>query len=399
MPQLQNSSVECVDGNTSHVFFLIHLAHVITLTSWLKVSQCAFHSIHMPSMMSHVWAFIVSSCLSLSLVSLLLQPLLFHILPVLCPALHLQCRHRRGLKPLHSRRMRSIDPWRYTILSHHHQDLTLNLHFQHSLECSRILIPGARISPLYHLLSWPWSWLCSFFFSVVALAFALSFPCAFCPCPSAFLCFCFRRTSWLRPSSCACSCPFPNRSNGSRRQSASEFQRHFQVTYRFSRPPELFASFVTSRLIRFVVSCRVNNVVFQWSHPRSLPEVQTFCSFRQEAQGAQAQFRRLQVFKWRRRCFPSVPTLSKYASLSQAQLSQAFPPLRPSVRRNVVPAAHSSPCPLLWYRWTSVNSQQSCSFWAGMSTPVCPFPHQWIFFGRTSCMSEADTPSIPVATS
>ena len=35
-------------------------------TSWLKVSQCAFHSIHMLSMMLCVWAFVVSSCLSLS---------------------------------------------------------------------------------------------------------------------------------------------------------------------------------------------------------------------------------------------------------------------------------------------------------------------------------------------
>ena len=32
----------------------MHLAHVITLTSWLKVSQVRSHSIHMPSMMSHV---------------------------------------------------------------------------------------------------------------------------------------------------------------------------------------------------------------------------------------------------------------------------------------------------------------------------------------------------------
>ena len=31
---------------------------------------------------------------------------------------HLQCRQRRGLKPLNSRRMMSIAPWRYTILSH-----------------------------------------------------------------------------------------------------------------------------------------------------------------------------------------------------------------------------------------------------------------------------------------
>ena len=53
----------------------------------------------------------------LCLVSLPLLPCLFRSLPVLCPAHHLQCRHRRGLKPLHSRTMRSIAPWRHTILS------------------------------------------------------------------------------------------------------------------------------------------------------------------------------------------------------------------------------------------------------------------------------------------
>ena len=56
-----------------------------------------------------------SSCLSP--VSLPRLPFLFHSPPILCPAHHLQCRERRGLKPLHSRRMRSIAPWRYTILS------------------------------------------------------------------------------------------------------------------------------------------------------------------------------------------------------------------------------------------------------------------------------------------
>ena len=36
-----------VDRYISHVFFLMHFAHVITLTScWFKVSQCALHSIH-----------------------------------------------------------------------------------------------------------------------------------------------------------------------------------------------------------------------------------------------------------------------------------------------------------------------------------------------------------------
>ena len=59
-----------------------------------------------------------SFCLpSLCLPSLSLPLLLFHSRHVLCPAHHLQCRHRRGLKPLHSRTMRSIAPWRKTILS------------------------------------------------------------------------------------------------------------------------------------------------------------------------------------------------------------------------------------------------------------------------------------------
>ena len=49
---------------------------------------------------------------------LLLLPFLLHCLLVLCPAHQLpQCRHRRGSKPLHSRTMRSIAPWRKTILS------------------------------------------------------------------------------------------------------------------------------------------------------------------------------------------------------------------------------------------------------------------------------------------
>ena len=43
---------------------------------------------------------------------------LFHCLSVLCPAHQLPCgRNRRGIKPLHSRTMRSIAPWRYTTLS------------------------------------------------------------------------------------------------------------------------------------------------------------------------------------------------------------------------------------------------------------------------------------------
>ena len=71
------------------------------------------HAIHDVTCLSVRWSFLVS----FSPVSLLLPPLLFLILPVLCPALHPQCCHRRGLNPLRTRRMRSIAPWRYTILS------------------------------------------------------------------------------------------------------------------------------------------------------------------------------------------------------------------------------------------------------------------------------------------
>ena len=54
----------------------------------------------------------------LSPVSLPLLPFLFHNLNVLCPAHQFpQCRHRRRLKTLHSRTMRSLAPWRFSILS------------------------------------------------------------------------------------------------------------------------------------------------------------------------------------------------------------------------------------------------------------------------------------------
>ena len=64
----------------------------------------------------------------LSLVPLPLLPLLLHSLPNLCLAHHLQCPHRRGLKPLHSRTMGSIAPWRYTILSHRQRDMKALVH-------------------------------------------------------------------------------------------------------------------------------------------------------------------------------------------------------------------------------------------------------------------------------
>ena len=71
------------------------------------------HPIHDVMCLSVRWSFLVS----LSPVSLRLLLLLFHTLPVSGPAHHLQCRHRRGLKALHTRRMRSIAPWRFSIFS------------------------------------------------------------------------------------------------------------------------------------------------------------------------------------------------------------------------------------------------------------------------------------------
>ena len=118
----------CVDRCTSHVIFTMHIARLIMciLTAWLKTSHsmclCARISFHLHAIhdvcLSVRWLFLV--CLFVFVFLLFLSvglPLLFLILPVLGPALHLQCRQRRGLKPLHSRRMRSIAPWRYTILS------------------------------------------------------------------------------------------------------------------------------------------------------------------------------------------------------------------------------------------------------------------------------------------
>ena len=101
------------DPLSSHVIFLMRLAHV-----WLKVSSVRIslppHVIHDVMCLS---VRLLSLRVCLFLVSPPLLPFLFHGLLVLCPAHHLQCRHRRGWKPLHSRTMRSIAPWRYTILS------------------------------------------------------------------------------------------------------------------------------------------------------------------------------------------------------------------------------------------------------------------------------------------
>ena len=86
------------DRNTSHVIFLMHFAHVITLIVAQGVSGA--QSLH-PHVIHDVICLSVR-CLSLfCLPSLYLSLLLFlfHCLPVLCPAQLPQCRHRRGLKP------------------------------------------------------------------------------------------------------------------------------------------------------------------------------------------------------------------------------------------------------------------------------------------------------------
>ena len=71
------------------------------------------HAIHDITCLSvRCWS---SFCLPSLYLSLL--PFLFHCLPVLCLAQLPQCRHRQGLEPLHSRTMRSIAPWRFSILS------------------------------------------------------------------------------------------------------------------------------------------------------------------------------------------------------------------------------------------------------------------------------------------
>ena len=84
------------------------LHHILAQGVLVRVSFRP-HAIHDVTCLSVRWSFL----LSLSHISLLLLPLLFLILPVLCPALHPQ----GVIKPLHSRRMRSLAPWRYTILS------------------------------------------------------------------------------------------------------------------------------------------------------------------------------------------------------------------------------------------------------------------------------------------
>ena len=97
-----------VDRYTSHVIFLMHLAHVITLTSWLKVSQVPSHSIYMSSrchMFERALLVVVSSPFSFSLTSTFFS-FTVYLFSVRHTSFHV------------ARTMRSIDPWRCTTLSH-----------------------------------------------------------------------------------------------------------------------------------------------------------------------------------------------------------------------------------------------------------------------------------------
>ena len=95
MPEGSRRATQCVCVRAS---FHLHVIHDVCLSvRWLFL-VCLF-----------VFVFLLFSLRRL--------PLVVHTLPVLCPALHLQCPHRRGLKPLRLRTMRSTAPWRFSILS------------------------------------------------------------------------------------------------------------------------------------------------------------------------------------------------------------------------------------------------------------------------------------------
>ena len=116
---------ECRQDNLTRVFSHLPSLHTIILcipTAWLKTGHPMCLCARFIPSSCHPWC-VFERCWSSfcpSLVSLRRLPLLFHTLPALCLAIHLQSRHRRGLKPLHSRTMRSIAPWRFSIVSHQH---------------------------------------------------------------------------------------------------------------------------------------------------------------------------------------------------------------------------------------------------------------------------------------
>ena len=97
-----------VERNTSHV--ISHAPCTCDHTHIVAQGVSGAHSFHVHAIHDvtclsvRCWS---SFCLLPLYLSLLL--FLFHCLPVLCPVT------AEGLKPLHSRTMRSIAPWRYTI--------------------------------------------------------------------------------------------------------------------------------------------------------------------------------------------------------------------------------------------------------------------------------------------
>ena len=103
--------------DTPHTrLFSRHIWPCAHITLWLKV----WHDV---SCMKHVHPHVITClsvccCLVLSSSSVSRASTFSHCLRVLCPAHLLPCgRNRRGIKPMRTRRMRSIAPWRYTTLS------------------------------------------------------------------------------------------------------------------------------------------------------------------------------------------------------------------------------------------------------------------------------------------
>ena len=98
----------------------IHLTRDFFPTYW---TLCTHHIVAPRCRSVCLTKSLVITCLSVGCFFVFFLSLSFlyslsHCLPVLCPAHQLpQCRHRRGIKPLHSRTMRSIASWRYTTLS------------------------------------------------------------------------------------------------------------------------------------------------------------------------------------------------------------------------------------------------------------------------------------------
>ena len=89
-----------------------------TLHDSRRATQCVCMRASFIPSSCHPWCrpFLVTSSFCPSPISLRWLSLLFHTLPALWPALHLQCQRRRGNYLLRLRTTRSIVPCRYTIL-------------------------------------------------------------------------------------------------------------------------------------------------------------------------------------------------------------------------------------------------------------------------------------------